>query len=80
MFIDANHKSEAILRYFNLCLSKVHSNTVIVIDDIYWSSDMENAWKVIKNHPLVMSTIDLHQMGIVFFNSDLHKRHYKMRY
>ncbi|HET7732429.1 MAG TPA: class I SAM-dependent methyltransferase [Paludibacter sp.] len=80
VFIDANHKSEAILRYFNLCLSKVHSNTVIVIDDIYWSSDMEKAWKVIKNHPQVMSTIDLFQLGIVFFNMDLNKKHYKMRY
>ena len=80
VFIDANHKSEAILNYFNLCLSKVHSNTVIVIDDIYWSSDMEKAWKKIKNSPQVMSTIDLFELGIVFFNPDLHKKHYKMRY
>jgi len=80
VFIDANHQSEAILNYFNLCLSKVHANTVIVIDDIYWSGDMEKAWKVIKNHPQVMSTIDLFQLGIVFFNSDLYKKHYKMRY
>ena len=80
VFIDANHQSEAILNYFNLCLSKVHSNTVIVIDDIYWSIDMEKAWKKIKAFPQVKSTIDLFELGIVFFNPDLHKKHYKMRY
>jgi predicted O-methyltransferase YrrM len=80
VFIDANHKSQAVLSYFEQSLPKVHPNSVIVIDDIYWSSDMEYAWRKIKEHPLVTSTIDLFQLGIVFFNSDLHKMHYKMRY
>lgn len=79
VFIDANHRSKAVLNYFELILSKVYSDSIIVIDDIYWSSDMEYAWKIIKDHPRVTSTIDLFQMGIVFFNSDLHKKHYKMR-
>ena len=52
----------------------------MVIDDIYWSSDMEKAWQIIKENPLVMSTIDLFEFGIVFFNSDLNKKHYRMRY
>ena len=80
VFIDANHRSTAVLKYFEMILSKVHSDSVLVIDDIYWSSDMEYAWKIIKDHPGVTSTIDLFQMGIVFFNSDLHKKHYKMRF
>jgi predicted O-methyltransferase YrrM len=80
VFLDANHRSEAVLSYFDLCLSKVHNDSVIVIDDIYWSEDMEMAWKKIQSYPEVKSTIDLFQVGIVFFNSDLHKHHYKMRY
>jgi predicted O-methyltransferase YrrM len=79
VFVDANHKSKAVLTYFEMILSKVYTDSIVVIDDIYWSSDMEYAWKVIKEHPRVTSTIDLFQMGIVFFNSDLHKKHYKMR-
>lgn len=80
VFVDANHQSKAILNYFELCLTKIHDNSVIVIDDIYWSEDMKWAWQQIKNYSCVTSTIDLFQIGIVFFNKDLHKKHYKMRY
>jgi predicted O-methyltransferase YrrM len=80
VFIDANHKLQATLDYFGLCLTRVHPDTVIVIDDIHYSKEMEKAWGEIKNHPQVTSTIDLFQVGIVFFNTDLHKKHYKMRY
>ncbi len=80
VFIDANHQSKAILHYFELCLPKVNRNTVVIIDDIYWSDDMEMGWKAIKNHPQVMSSIDLFYMGIVFFNTDINRMHYKIRY
>jgi len=80
VFMDANHTQEAVLSYFEQILTKVHNNSVIVVDDIYWSADMEQAWKRIKEHPRVSSTIDLFQLGIVFFNTDLNKKHYKMRY
>ena len=80
IFFDANHRSEYLLKYFNQCLTKVNENTVMVIDDIYWSADMESAWRQIKECSMVTSTIDLFQLGIVFFNTDLHKKHYKMRY
>lgn len=80
IFFDANHQSSAVLKYFDSCLSKVHKNTVLVVDDINWSSDMEMAWKIIKDNPKVRTTIDLYQLGIVFFNTDLNKRHYKMHF
>lgn len=80
IFIDANHKLPEVYDYFELCVTKIHNNSVIVVDDIYWSEDMERAWEKIKNHPSVKCTIDLFQLGIVFFNSDLTEKHYKMRY
>ncbi|MDP4240124.1 MAG: class I SAM-dependent methyltransferase [Bacteroidota bacterium] len=80
IFIDANHTLQAVLSYFEQCLAKVHTGTILVVDDIYWSAEMEQAWGKIKEHPRVTSTIDLFQLGIVFFNRNLHKKHYKMRY
>ncbi|MDR3653802.1 MAG: class I SAM-dependent methyltransferase [Paludibacter sp.] len=80
VFIDANHRYESVIQYFDICLHKAHDNTVIIIDDIYWSADMEKAWERIKEYPKVKTTIDLFQFGIVFFNPDLYKKHYKMRY
>jgi predicted O-methyltransferase YrrM len=80
VFIDANHKLPSVYDYFEICLTKIHTNTIIIIDDIYWSVEMEQAWKMIKNHSSVTVTIDLFQLGIVFFNTDLYKNHYKIRF
>ena len=78
VFIDANHTSKAVLSYFEQCLKKAHDNTILIVDDIYWSEDMEYAWETIKENKQVTATIDLFQLGIVFFNKELHKKHYKM--
>ena len=80
VFLDANHCSEAVLNYFEQCIPKIHEKTILIIDDIYWSKDMAQAWKVIKNHKKTVSTIDLFQIGIVFFDSDLPKKHYRMKF
>jgi len=80
VFIDANHRSTALLNYFEQCLTKIHANSIILIDDIYWSTDMEKAWKKIKENPQVTATIDLFHTGIVFFNPHLYKKHYKVRF
>lgn len=78
IFIDANHKSTALFNYFEKCISKASANCIIVIDDIYWSADMEMAWNTIKKHEQVTSTIDLFSFGIVFLNQDLTKKHFKV--
>lgn len=80
VFVDANHSSAAVLDYFDQCVGCLAQNAIMVFDDIYWSGDMEMAWNTIKSHPKVKSTIDIHQMGIVFFNADLSNKHYKICY
>ncbi len=80
VFVDANHSSSAVLEYFNQCLDRLTQNAIMVFDDIHWSADMEMAWNTIKNNSKVKSTIDTYQMGIVFFNPDLSKKHYKICY
>jgi len=74
-FIDANHKYETTLAYFNQLLALTHPKSTIVIDDIYWSGAMATAWKQIKNHPQVTTTIDLYNVGIVIFRPELQKEH-----
>lgn len=78
IFIDANHRYEPLLNYFVKCLEKVNANTVMFIDDIYWSDGMKTAWEKIKTNEKVTSTIDVFEMGIVFFNPVLNKKHYKL--
>lgn len=79
-FIDANHHFDATMNYFNLLSKKAHNASCFVIDDIHWSEEMEKAWTQIKNHYAVTLSLDLYQMGIVFFNPDLRKQHYVLQF
>jgi len=67
VFVDGNHQKEATLKYFEWCLPKVHENTLLIFDDIYWSEGMKEAWTEIKANPKVTVTIDLFWIGLVFF-------------
>jgi predicted O-methyltransferase YrrM len=78
-FLDAHHAYEPTLKFFNTCLSKVHEESVIVLDDIHWSPDMERAWEDIKKMEAVQQTIDLFQFGIVFFRPGQVKEHFVLR-
>lgn len=79
IFIDANHRYEALKNYFEVCIEHTHAKSVIIVDDIYWSAGMEKAWNEIKQHPRVTTTLDIFHMGIVFVNPILVKKHYKVR-
>ncbi len=76
---DANHQHEATMLYFRLCLAKAHEGSCFVFDDIYWSDGMKQAWEEIKEHPLVMISLDFYQMGIVFFRKNQPKQHFVLR-
>lgn len=80
IFIDGNHKKEPTLNYFNEFLKHIHPETVIVFDDIHWSSAMEMAWKEIKASPRVKVTFDLFHFGIVFFKEELSKEDFIIKF
>jgi len=67
VFVDGNHQRDATLKYFEWCLPKVHEDTMLIFDDIYWSEGMKEAWQEIKAHPRVTVTVDLFWIGLVFF-------------
>ncbi len=81
VYIDGNHQYQPTLEYFEILLGKVNEQSVLIFDDIYWSSEMEQAWSEIKKHPKVTLTIDLFFIGIVFFrNENKQKEHFMIRY
>jgi len=79
-YLDANHRYQPTINYFEFILKRMHDNSIIVIDDIYWSKEMTNAWNTIKEHPQVTHTLDLFSVGIVFLKPDLTKTHYKLAF
>lgn len=80
VFFDGNHSFDATWNYFNLCFEKSCNDSIFVFDDIHWSDEMEKVWEEIKKSPEVRVTIDLFQMGIVFFKKELSKQNFVIRY
>ncbi len=76
IYFDGNHSKKATLAYFEILLSTATNDSVWIFDDIHWSKDMEEAWKIIQNHPKVTVTIDTFQWGLVFFRQEQMKEHF----
>ena len=80
VYIDGNHRKDATLNYFHLCLPKVQEHSLLIFDDIYWSKGMKEAWEEIKNHPDVTVTVDLFWIGLVYFKKGQVKEHFKIKF
>lgn len=79
IYFDGNHSKKAALAYFDLLLTTITNDSVWIFDDIHWSTEMEEAWNEIKNHPKVTVTIDTFQWGFVFFRYEQEKEHFVIR-
>ncbi len=80
-FVDGNHRKEPTLQYFQQLLEISSPSTILIFDDIHWSSDMEAAWLQIQQNTAVTLTIDLFFIGIVFINPDFKvKQHFIIRF
>jgi predicted O-methyltransferase YrrM len=80
-FVDGNHRREPTERYFEQLLSKIENDSILVFDDIHWSSEMEAAWQTIQKHPAVRCSIDLFFIGIILFRKEFReKQHFVIRF
>jgi hypothetical protein len=79
ILFDGNHRLEPTMKYFEQSLPFINENTVFVFDDIYWSEEMKQAWQKIKGNSQVSITIDLFDMGLVFFRKGHKKQDFLLR-
>jgi len=80
IFIDGDHRKDPLIEYFEKMVEISDNNTVIIIDDINYSKEMEEAWIEIRQHERVSFTIDICRMGIVFFRTGISRKNYMIRY
>ena len=66
IFIDGNHSFQGTIDYVEKIIQMTGDNTVLILDDIYWSFDMFKAWSKIKAMKEVQFTIDMFYFGFVF--------------
>lgn len=78
-YIDANHTEEATLRYFRLLRLRMAEKSIVVVDDIHHSKEMERAWHKIEQEAGVTSTMDLFHIGIVLFDPHYMHKNYRLR-
>ncbi|RZJ71265.1 class I SAM-dependent methyltransferase [Flavobacterium sp.] len=79
IYFDGNHQKDATLAYFEQLLPTKNNDSVWIFDDIHWSEQMSQAWKIIKKHPQVTVTIDTFQWGFVFFRKEQEKENFTIR-
>lgn len=75
-YLDGHHEDAPTRRYFAEVCRYRHAGTVVILDDVHWSAEMDRAWEWIKSRPEVTLTLDLQRWGVVFFDPAVrHRQH-----
>lgn len=78
VFIDGDHSYQSTVDNYKTIKSFLHSKSVVIFDDIYWSDGMKKAWEEVKKDKDVVLSIDVFTLGIIFFDKELHKGELKI--
>jgi predicted O-methyltransferase YrrM len=79
-YMDANHRYEPTIIYAEAILAKMHPESLLIVDDIYWSRAMNRAWKKLEARSDVSVSIDLWQYGLLYLREGQLKESFKLKY
>lgn len=79
-YIDGNHRKEPTIRYVKEILPKLKNGSCLILDDIYWSKEMTEAWQEIISWPEFQVSIDLFEIGILFIRKEQEKQNFRIRF
>lgn len=79
VYLDGNHQYEATVAYFRALLPHIADGGMVVLDDIYWSAGMKQAWREISSLDEVSVSIDLFHFGICLIRKRQAKEHFVLR-
>lgn len=63
-WIDGHHEKQATLHYFDRIKPHLKKGAIVAFDDIYWSTDMLEAWEQLRQAKGFSHTIDVGVCGI----------------
>ena len=78
LFLDGHHISSALIEYFIKLKPRFTSETVVVVDDIYWSKDMHEGWLHLIREPEVTQSVDCFYFGLLFFKSEFFQKEHHL--
>ena len=64
-FLDGQHEPEATMYYTRRLTELLHPGGMIVLDDIYWSKGMNEAWRMLKDAHRFASSVDFGTVGVL---------------
>ena len=76
VFMDGDHRYEPTMLYISMILPYMPENSILILDDIYWSKGMARAWNEIVQLKDITLTIDLFHFGICFVKKPGEKKHF----
>ena len=79
VYIDGAHDKKSVIENFNYLLKFCHNDSVFIINDMYGSKKMTEAWDILKNHKAVTVSIDSFFWGLLFFRKEQSKQHFTIR-
>ena len=79
VYIDGHHNGEALHHYMEALEKITHPDTIFILDDIRWSSDMKKAWNELVGKEKYHLTMDLFRMGIIIPRPQQEKQHFVIR-
>jgi predicted O-methyltransferase YrrM len=78
-FIDGHHLYDPTIHYVDTILPFCSSNSIIVLDDIYWSREMMEAWDELRARKEFSLSLDFFHFGILFLTKRPEKEHFVLR-
>lgn len=80
VYIDGDHQYNSTLRYVGVLKGNLSSQSVIILDDIRWSKQMNEAWKVLVEDTFFNYTVDFGRMGFLFrVSNQAPKQHFILK-
>jgi predicted O-methyltransferase YrrM len=79
IFIDGNHRGDALQQYLDALIKHSHNQTIWVLDDIRWTDDMWQAWNRVVQDKRFHVTLDLQRVGIAVQRKTQEKEHFFLK-
>ncbi len=81
VFIDGDHRYKPTLDKVDRFLGRSElSDMILILDDIHWSTGMEQAWRECANRKEVAISIDLFYYGLLIVRPGIEKQHFRVKY
>jgi predicted O-methyltransferase YrrM len=78
ILMDGDHTYQSTIQYFDLIYHSLHEDSIVVLDDIHWSSAMEKAWNEIRLRTEITLSLDFFHFGLLFFRKGRIKEHFRL--